>query len=772
MNIVITNEFNKLEALKTLNKEKKFNKNKFISFNELKKKLYFDYNDKTLEYIIKKYNVNINIAKIYLDNLYFLKDIDDEKVIFLNNLKKELDSENLLIYDNNFKEYIKNKKITIYGKNSLSKEEKFLLDGLNYSVSSQDKKVYKPCVYEALNIQEEVEFVIIEIKKLLKRRVNINNIKLIASSKYNKYLEYYFKLFKVPINIKSNAPFISLPISKDFLNLYDNKDIPDIIDILKEKYSNVNDLITVINKSVLVSDKLVRKEFIKSDLKTSKVSDALYKDAVEINSLEEVFSECDYVFLLGFNIGNFPYVKKDDDFLSDSVKEKLGLDTSLEINRMHKENIIKCICSIPNLTITYCKHDDSGVLYPSILIEELNLDVKKINIDKSVSYSKKYSEINYAMELDNLYKYNDEGKYLKLYQNNLNIPYREYNNKFTSIDNNLLKERLLEGLTLSYTSLESFNECSFKYYLSKILRLDIFEENFKTIIGEITHHILEIGINEKIDIDKEISLFIKNLDFEFKDKELFYLHILSKELKFMLDFLNESKKTSSLNEYLFETKLNMEKEYNGIKIDFTGFIDKVMMGKYNEKEVIAVVDYKTGDKNVNLDNLDYGLNMQLPIYLYLLKKSKRFKDSIIAGFYIERVINNVLNKDKKKSLETQKKENLRLSGYTNSNESIISLLDSNYKDSKMIKNLRFKKDGTFYNTCKVLSNEEMDYLIEKVDSIIDNTIKNIVDGNFFINPKVKGDKQIACSYCKFKDICFKTKDDEVVVGGEDNELNN
>ena len=29
--------------------------------------------------IINKYNVNINIAKIYLDNLYFLKEIDDEK---------------------------------------------------------------------------------------------------------------------------------------------------------------------------------------------------------------------------------------------------------------------------------------------------------------------------------------------------------------------------------------------------------------------------------------------------------------------------------------------------------------------------------------------------------------------------------------------------------------------------------------------------------------------------------------------------------------------
>lgn len=476
------------------------------------------------------------------------------------------------------------------------------------------------------------------------------------------------------------------------------------------------------------------------------------------------------MFLLGFNIGSYPKVKKDDDFLSDNIKTKLGLDTSLEINKLNKDNVINLIYNIPNLSISYSIHGDNGALYPSSLIEDLGLVVKTIDIDKKVSFSKKYSELEYAMDLDNLYKYNDESKYLKVYQNNLNIPYREYNNKFTSIDNVLLKEKLEEGVTLSYTSLETYNECSFRYYLSKVLNLNVFEETFKTVIGQIVHHILEIGINKEIDIEKEISLFIKELDFEFKERELFYIHILAKEIDFLLKYLKEQRKTSSLNDYLFETELNVEKEYNGVGVNFKGFIDKVMTTKYNDKEVIAVVDYKTGDKNVKLDTLEYGLNMQLPIYLYLLKTSDRFKDSIIAGFYIERVLNNVLNRDKLKSLETLKKDNLRLSGYTNSNETIMSLLDSNYKDSKMIKGLRFKKDGSFYSSSKVLSNEEMDNLIIKVNEIIDDVIKNIVEGNFKINPKVLGGKNIACTYCKFKDICFKTKHDEEIIGGEEDEF--
>ena len=769
MNIIITNESNKLKLLNKLNNNKVFNNNKFITFKELKKKLFFDYDDNTLEYIMTKYNVNINIAKIYLDNMYFLKEIDNDKVIFLNKLKKELDDNKLLIYNPLFKKYILNQEITIYAKDILTKEEKLILNNLNYKIEYNPTYGFKPYVYEATSIKEELEYICIEIKKLLHKGTNINNIKLIANKEYYKYIEYYFKLFNIPINIDNNSSFLSLSISKEFLNLYDSKDIDEVIDILSRKYSNVNELITIINKSIYVKGKRIRKEFIKRDLKLCKVENTLYKDAISIHSLDEVYDELDYVFLLGFNMGSYPKTIMNDDFLSDNIKTKLGLDTSLELNRINKDNIIKLISNIPNLTISYSLNDFNKVLYPSSLIEDLGLEVKNINIDKKVSFSKKYSELEYAMDLDNLYKYNDESKYLKVYQNNLNIPYREYNNKFTSIDNVLLKERLEEGVTLSYTSLETFNECSFRYYLSKVLNLDVFEETFKTVIGEIVHHILEIGINEEIDIEKEISLFIKELDFEFKERELFYIHVLAKEIDFLLKYLKEQKKTSSLNDYLFETELNVEKEYDGVKVNFKGFIDKVMTTKYNDKEVIAVVDYKTGDKNIKLDTLEYGLNMQLPIYLYLLKTSDRFKDSIIAGFYIERVLNNVLNRDKIKSLETLKKDNLRLSGYTNSNETIMSLLDSNYKDSKMIKGLRFKKDGAFYSTSKVLSNEEMDNLIIKVNEIIDDVIKNIVEGNFKINPKVLGGKNISCTYCKFKDICFKTKDDEVIL--EDSKIN-
>lgn len=770
MKVIVTNEDNKINILEKLTKEKKFNNNKFFSFKELKKKLFFDYDNRAIFFIMKNYKVNINIAKIYLENIYFLKNVDEKKVRFLMDIKKRLDENELLIYNEKFKKYISNQEVIIYGVDELLNQEKLILDGINYKVINKENKNNEVNIYEAKDINEEVEFVVTQISKLINEGKSVNNIKIIASKEYNKYLEFYFGLFNIPINIESENSFYSSNIASKFLKLYDDLTIEEAIVKLKDE-KNINDLINIINKSVLVEDKTLRKEFIIEDLKQYKMKNESYKDAVTIHLLDEEFSDEDYVFLLGFNIGNYPKIYKDEDFFSDKIKSDLGLDTSVERNRIEKKKCVNAIKNIHNLIITYNLYNGEKVCYPSVLIEENDYNVLKVNIDRCTSYSKLFSSICYAKDLDNLYKYNDESEYLSMYQNNLNISYREFNNKYTKIDKNLLKERLASGFTLSYTSLESFNECGFKYYLSKVMNLDLYLETFKTIIGKIVHHILEICLESDIDIDLEISKFIKDLDFSFGARELFYIHKLSKEIEFLLKYLKEQENYSSLKTYLFEKELCVYKEYDGINVIFKGFIDKVMSTKYNDKEVIAVVDYKTGDKNIKLDTLDFGLNIQLPIYLYLLKKTNEFKDSIIAGFYIERVLNNVFNIDKNKSLEDLKKENLRLQGYTNSNETIISLLDQNYLDSKMVKGLKFKKDGSFYASSKVLSNEDMEKLIITVDEIIDEAIKKIIDGEFFINPKVVNGKNVACEYCKFKDICFMKKEDEVILGGEEDELN-
>ncbi len=768
---VITNNSNKKMILRELSRKHMLLNIKFLTFNDLKKKMYFDYDYKALEYIIKNYNVNASIATIYLENMYFLKDINNKKILFLKSLKEDLEKNNLLIINKEFKKYIKNKRIVVFGFNKLKKSEKILLQEFSrVEYQNLESKNFKHIVYEAKTMEEEVEFVAYKISELLDKGSLIENIKIIISEDYKNTVKRIFDIYSIPVNIEFNNSFYSTLIAKDFLDNYEKCEIEENIKLLSKKYDNINDLISIINKSVLVRDRNIRKQLIIRDLKKAKIEDNVYNKAVECGSLEDSYSDDNYVFLMGFNINFYPKIMKDDDYLSDEVKNLLGLDISIEENLRRKENIKYQIRNIKNLIISYKKESSKGVFYPSLIIKDLGLVVEKICIDRHKSYSRLQSKLLYASALDNLYKFNMISEELGLYQNNLNIPYREYDNSFTGINNVHQKKRMNKALTLAYTSVEMYNECAFKYYIKKILRIDNLENTFKTIIGNVMHHILEVGLTKDINIKFEIMEFIKEKGYEFSKKEFFYLEKLAEELEDVLEVIKAQNRHSKLNNFLLENDLYVYKDVDDVAVTFKGQFDKVMYNKDESKEILAVVDYKTGDVVVTLDNLEYGLNMQLPIYLYLLKKSDRFKDALIAGFYIQKVLDKVYKIDGNKSIKDMRRDNMRLQGFTNSSTSLIEMLDDNYLENKILKNLKYKKNGELDSRAKVLSSKEMDELTDIVEEKINLVIKSIIDGEFKINPKVINGKNIACTYCKFKDICFSKKKDEVILGGEEDEM--
>ena len=772
--IIITSLTNKKNILKNNFQNKILSNTKFLTFQDLKKKLFFDYDYRAIAFIVENYSVSIAVAKIYLNNLYFLKNIDSDKVSFLLELKRILDEKELLIYNSDFASSFKNKKVYIYGYSILSREQKLILEKLDttYQIYEMNYQTYLPKVYEALSMEEEVHFVLEEIATLIDKGILLSHIKVIAPEEYDNILIRYFYLYGIPFNKKEKHTFYSTLVAQDFLARYDEVSLEENILTLSEKYSNVEELIKIINRSVLVQDKKMRKNFIIEDLKNNCLKDTSYDSAVEFVSFYNSFSDQDYVFLLGFNVNDYPKIKRDIDYLSDSIKEKLGLDTSILVNKYEVVSILDQLKRIKNLVITYKLTGLKGKYYPSILLKQLPVPILPIHISHSISHSKKYSKMEYAMDLDLLHKYNIVTSSLELFQNSLEIPYQTYNNQFSGVDSKLIKEKLNYELTLSYTNMEMYQECAFRYYISKILCLDIFEETFKTIIGNIMHHILELGIVKDIDISAEIMKFVKEKEYVLNAKEMFYLEKFSEDLKNILQVIREQEKHSKLHSYLFENEFYDYKDRKNMKITFKGMIDKVMYTNIHGKEVLAVVDYKTGNTNITLQDLDYGLHLQLPIYLYLLKKSERFHDAFIAGFYIQKVLPKKENIQFKKSLHEQLKEKLALQGFTNRDENLMEMIDDDYQNSGIIKNLQFKKNGEISSKSKVITNEEMHMVIDKIDQIIDKVIRQILDGQFFINPKVINQKNIACTYCKFKDLCFMKKQNEVVLGGDYVEVDN
>ena len=87
-----------------------------------------------------------------------------------------------------------------------------------------------------------------------------------------------------------------------------------------------------------------------------------------ISLIDNVFNDDEYVFLIGFNLGVVPKLKRDEDYLNDAIKPSV-LENTSEFNNMKKNVYSDVLKNIKNLTITYKMQSPFNSYYPSFLID-------------------------------------------------------------------------------------------------------------------------------------------------------------------------------------------------------------------------------------------------------------------------------------------------------------------------------------------------------------------------------------------------------------------
>lgn len=757
--IVILNDYAKKSFIKKINKLINV---KVITLSELKRKYFFDYDNKAVYFVSNKYNCIPEIAKIYIENTYFISDVNTKKINFLKEIKKELDTNNLLTYNELFKEFLKGKDIVLYNLKYVDKFYKNIFKELekysnitNYNDSNNEsiKELYK-----ANNSEEEIAFVCSSITKLIKSGVNINNIKLAnVKSEYEFIIRKTFKLFNIPINLPSYETIKSTSLVIKFKELYNN-DINITIDKLKEHINTKEEndifksIINIVNSYLWCNDFELIKDMVFNDIDNIKTPREKLKNAVEIIEFKkELINDDDYIFLIGYNEGSIPVNYKDEDYLSDYEKEKLGISTSFELNDNAMNEIKDSIKNIKHLIVTYPNHNLSSEIYISSSYEKELFNEKELNI--SYNESNNYNKLRLVSEKDENSKFGTiTNDLLKLSSHYKDMKYSSFDNKYKQIDKYKIKEYFKNGLTLSYTSMNDYYMCSFRYYLDYILKVNKYEDTFEATVGTIFHKILSMCFESDIDVIRTYESEIEKSNYEFSESEKFFLSILKDELILVIETIKNQLSYTQLNKSMYEKEIIIDVDKD-LHIRFKGFIDKILYNEFNGQTIVAIVDYKTGNPNLNINNSIYGLEMQLPIYIYLIKNE--IKDVKIGGFYLQKILNNITDKEKKL-------DSLKLQGYTNSDLDIIDKVDSSFNDSKIIKSLRTSSKG-FYAYSKIINDEEIDILNKIVESKIKEASINILDSRFDINPKEMNNEVIGCKYCKYKDICFMKPKDTITL---------
>ena len=732
---------------------------KIFNLDEFIKKFTFDYNEETIYQTMNKYNINYSIAKLYLNNIKFVsKDNINYKIHNLYDIKSNIDK--YLIKDKLFKKLINNKKIIIYGYDYITKYQSYILNSVdNLMVINKEYNNYNHDVYKFNTLEEEVIFVCEEISKLINNGIDINNIFLsnIDSNYYN-IIKRIFKMYNIPVNINDKNSIYQTNIGKYFINNIKNN-IEELIEDIKNKFDMTNKrnndilkkIINILNKFYFTNDYISIKDNIIEVMKKTYLENIKYNNAInEINIIDNYICNDKYVFLLGFNLNSFPITIKDEEYINDNIKFDY-MEKSYEMNNINKDLYYKVISNIKNLTITYKEKHLNESFYPSVLIDEYKMNV----IDKKIEYTNYSNELNkiyLTKYLDELIKYNNKNKNINLLYSNYQINYNNYDNRYKKINKENLYKYLNYRFNLSYSNMDTYYHCAFKFYISSILKLDEFETNLGNYIGNLYHYVLSKAFVDNFNFDKTVENYINNKPYPESFKNKYFITKVLDNLKNIIKTIEYQNTLGNMNESYYEKNIIIEKT-GVINTTFKGFIDKILKKDNN----VVIIDYKTYSIDIKLNYLPYGLSMQLPVYLYLTKNYD--KDIETIGFYIQEILNSSkYNKKVGTTLKEQQKDSLKLKGYTIGDENKISIFDTTYEKSEMIYGMKLSNNG-FDRNAKVLTEKQMNNIIKLTDNKINECINNIENANFEINPKMIGGKNIGCEHCKYKDICFMTNRD-------------
>lgn len=743
----------KLKLLDILSKENKIYNITFISLEELEKHYFFDIKEDALLYLLDKTNENIDVLKLMLKNIYKIDITKEYKESKLNNLKSlylDLKDNNYLIFDKGYREYLLTKNIYILGYSMLEPYQKEMLDSINTNYLDITSNLSFDTVYKYHSMKDEIISTALKIRELNSKGISYNKIFLAGvDNSYNYLLKTTFKMFDIPIYLKSTNKITSLISVKDYLK---DKDINHI-------------------KDINIKSKIMKIESDLSYAKNSKYYDILLKDRLENTGLDSIelvesvkvlneaievpylVSDDEYLFVLGFNQNHLPKIYKDEDYLSDNLKSKCNLNTSTINNKQSKDSLVKVLGTIKNLTISYKLTSLTGEYAKSSLLNELNLkEVDSLNY--SYNYSKEFNNYRVSSLLDTYYKYHEEDKDFTFLTTNIDTSkYTSFDHKFKGIN------RPITPYSLSYSNLDDFAKCPFKYYLKHILKLDSFDENFNTKIGNIFHSVLKDSYSDNFSFDISLNKALKDNPLDKRENVLFKR--LETELQEIVNYNKQVEKRSFLTEFYGEKRLEIPlSEHATLK----GFIDKILFKTFHDKTYYAVFDYKTGSATLNLDYLEDGLYLQLPLYIYLINKSNLFDNPSFVGFFYQYLLQSY--KDKEEQVK-----NLKLVGYTTDDKIILSYLDEDYETDSFVKGLSVKKDGELSSRSKILSDSELEDIMNSINKALEKSLKIIDNNDFQIAPKIINNKNISCEFCPFKEVCFVSASDYIYLEKKEGESN-
>lgn len=520
------------------------------------------------------------------------------------------------------------------------------------------------------------------------------------------------------------------------------------------------------------------------------------------------------VFIIGINDGEFPSIYKDEGFFNDKDREYLK-QQGFELANGSLENLYEENFNIyrtftiaeEKLFLSYASSDNEGrTLRPSILITKLKKIYPKVK-EKSDIIVQEKEIITKNNTFDNLIEklnaYQEGEKIediwfdvLKYYENNplwtgrllKSLEGIKYTNIPEKIKPKFIKKLYGETLHTTISRLERYRSCPFSFYLEYGLKLkekkslklqpidtgSFMHEIIDEFFEEVSNKKISIKDIEKEEIEKIVKQIIEeklnlksNYIFKSIPKFMVLTNRLCRLVTLSIIYIVQGLQNTDFEVVGNEIEFKKGKEYkpieitttDGRKVEITGKIDRIDLAKDETGKYIRIIDYKSSAKDINLNEVLAGLQLQLITYLDAVCQEQ---DVIPAGVLYFGLTEPKLDKVKNakniaaEEIEEKIREHFRMNGLVLAEMNVINMMDNKLKDGEKSTTIpvKLKKDGSMDKTSKVVSRKEFEVLQKYVRKTLGDISKEILDGNIDIKPyyNVKN-KRKPCEYCVYGSIC-------------------
>ncbi len=197
---------------------------------------------------------------------------------------------------------------------------------------------------------------------------------------------------------------------------------------------------------------------------------------------------------------------------------------------------------------------------------------------------------------------------------------------------------------------------------------------------------------------------------------------------------------------------------NGEILYLEGRVDRIDYFNLPDSTYIKIIDYKSGNKYMQIDDVYYGLSLQLFIYLSALLKSDHpnFQSTLKpAGVFYFKIDDPMITTEQMDmdKIESELRKALKMRGITLKDVEVVRAIDREIvKDSEVLP-VTLKSDGDFSKNSSVLSEDEWHVILNYVEAKVAGLSEQILSGRVSIEPYKKNNNDNACTYCNYKAIC-------------------